>query len=259
MAQAHEVFVINLDRRPDRLKFMADQLDAMDLRWERIPALDAKTATDADFPDMALGNMFRPYGPAVFCLTQTVINIFRRIVETGSNGAVILQDDAMLSRDLETVAQRQDWVPEAFGLVQMEFWPGRRNMRLLGEGHPTRIEGRQVHRLHSRSLGGACYFVRRWGAEAFLRHTLPARAIDDQILFNPALARAFDRMHTGLLVPALAKQRPEEFVSDISQPGTYAPGLWKLKKELNQLRPSVQQLFLTVAGKASWQKVGVRL
>ena len=64
-------------------------------------------------------------------------------------------------------------------------------MRLLGEERSTRIEGRSVHRLFSRSLGGACYFVRRWGAEAFLSTTLPARAIDDQILFNPALARAF--------------------------------------------------------------------
>ena len=259
MSQAHQVFVINLDRRPDRLKFMADQLDPMDLTWERIPALDAKTATDADFPDMAHGNMFRPYGPAVFCLTQTVINIFRRIVQSGSKGAVILQDDAMVSSDLEVVARHEDWVPEEFGLVQMEFWPGRRNMRLLGEERATRIEGRSVHRLFSRSLGGACYFVRRWGAEAFLNTTLPARAIDDQILFNPALARAFDKMHTGLLVPAMAQQRPEEFVSDISQPGSYAPGIWKLKKELNQLRPAARQLILTALGKASWQKVGVRL
>ena len=41
------IYVINLDRRPDRLRAITDDLGRMGLEAERVPAVDAATVTSA--------------------------------------------------------------------------------------------------------------------------------------------------------------------------------------------------------------------
>jgi len=268
--QVFPVYVINLDRRPDRLARMRARLDAIGVAWERIPALDAQSATDADLaPEIALQDTWWPVRRGAQCLARTNVAIFRRILDEGHPGAVVLQDDVEVSPDLARLVRDGAWAPDRFGLIQMEFWPGKVDTKLLGPGAPTSLPGRHVHRLHSKSLGAACFFLRDWGARAFLEHGLPVRASGDHSLFNPACAAAFDAMETALLQPALALQAQAEDKSDIS-PGFEGPNVPKaarparkrllpsrdkLRKEVVNARPVLRQAWLTLTGRARWRKV----
>ncbi len=95
MAEVPEILVINLDRSPDRMAFMAGQLKALGLDFTRLPAADAKSISDADF--VRLGDTYmRPITRSEFaCLTSHTL-AWRRCVDS-NRPVLVLEDDVFLS------------------------------------------------------------------------------------------------------------------------------------------------------------------
>jgi glycosyl transferase family 25 len=234
-------FVINLDRRPDRLAFMAPQLDALGVPWHRVPALDAKTA-----PDDAIAGEVRLTGHRIGmgrgsqCCAVTNFDIFRRIVAEGISAALIVQDDVALSPDLGPLLRDPAWIPQGIGLIQLEHTGRRNSTRLVGPPLGSLpVPGHGLRRLYSRTGGAGAFILTLDAAKVILRDKPLLDAPIDHFLFSPNVSPVFDRIGVALMMPALAVQRTEALSSDIINERTKRPksaqaSLRRLWSEMNR-------------------------
>ena len=205
MGQTVPVFLINLDRRPDRLAQMKSEFAKVGATFERIPAVDATEPSEglekwrAD-PRVSIGQ-------ATLCCMLSHLSAFRRIVADDIPLAMVAEDDVELSPDVLPLLSSGDWLPAGIGLVQCETTVGRRkHKRLLGpHTTATPASGRVLRRLHARAMGAACYLITKDAAQKLIAGTklaLPA----DHLLFNSAVSPVFHKVGVAVLTPAIARQ-----------------------------------------------------
>jgi glycosyl transferase, family 25 len=249
-------FVINLDRRPDRLAFMAPQLDALGVPWHRISALDAKTASDAAIATEVMLTGHRiGMGRGSQCCAVTNFDIFRRIVAEGIPAALIVQDDVALSPDLAPLLEADDWIPEGIGLIQLEHTGRSGSTRLVGPAlGPLPVPGHSLRQLHSRTGGAGAFIVTQRAAQIILRDKPVLDAPIDHFLFSPNVSPVYDRLGVALMMPAMAVQRTETLSSDIisersRRPKSMGASLRRLWSEVNR---TPQQVAAMIKG-ARWQ------
>lgn len=219
------VCVINLDRRPDRLAFMAAQLDAMGVHWTRVSATDAQTASDAELG--AIVDLDAPLirmGRGSQACAVSNFRIFRALAASEASAALVVQDDSELSPEIAGFLRAPDWIPAGIGLVQFEKWSRRATSKLLGPPLGTApVPGREIRRLHSRIGGAGCYLITRAAARQILADSARLRFPIDHYLFNLNLSPVARAIGVAMVCPALARQAWGQLSSDIS-PGTKAQG-----------------------------------
>jgi glycosyl transferase family 25 len=211
------IFVINLDRRPDRMKFMARQLEAMGLNWQRVAAHDMQTVDDDYLArEVALKGHRIAMGRGSQCCALTNFDIYRRIVDEDLPAAFILQDDVELSPDIAPFMASLDWLPDGINVVQFEKYGRERSRRLVGPAlGKLPVAEHSLHRLHSRTAGAACYLLTRHGAERILKQKPVLDKPIDHILFSPNVSPLFKSLGVAIVRPALARQNEDELGSDL--------------------------------------------
>lgn len=101
-----KVWVINLDRSPERLVRITRRLDALGVEFERWPAIDGKTLTDVNC------EAFRSSHPVYHkdrltddgirgwtACTRSHQTLLQHVVDTWTGPTLILEDDAVLRED----------------------------------------------------------------------------------------------------------------------------------------------------------------
>lgn len=206
------VFVINLQRRPDRLARVQAEFERVGVNFERVQGIDAMAKDPTSTSDWNGGLKFRPRvasGQSSYCCLLSHLSVLRRIVDEGISLAMVCEDDVRLSADILHLLSLGDCLPDELGLLQCEYHYGGGSVRKrLGEvlGHPVR--DRSIHRLHSRTMGCACYLIRNRAAKLIVQNT-DDRGFEmpiDVLLFDPYLSPLFNRLGVGVLVPAVAEQ-----------------------------------------------------
>lgn len=212
------VYVINLDRRPDRRAFMEEQLAAMGLACERIAARDAGATPDAEIArEVALSGHLIRMGRGSQCNALNHFEIMRRLAAGTAPAAVVLEDDVELSPDLAGFARHGAWLPAGVGIVRLEKWSRRVTKKLLGpELGPSPVAGRQIRRLYSRVGGSGAYVIARGAAARILAGKGILRHPIDHLLFNLNISPLAREVGVGMVVPALARQAWGRFASDIA-------------------------------------------
>lgn len=106
-----KAFVINLDRSPERLAFMRDQLAALGLPFERFPAVDGRALSAAD--RAARFSRVRSFVAAKKRLSDAEIGVAlshvgccRRLVAGRLPYALVLEDDVRLRADFPATLRR---------------------------------------------------------------------------------------------------------------------------------------------------------
>jgi len=248
------IYLINLERRPDRLAAMTARAEGLGLALERVEAVDAARAE----PD-ALERWFEDGGPLgeiprgdKACLLSHRL-AWQKFLAGGESHAVFLEDDVMLSRGAGALLMDEGWIPAGALVVKLEHY-GPKGQRVLLTGLSATQDGFQLGRMLSRHTGAAAYILSRPAAELLLSQTrfdLPV----DHLLFNPNNSALFARLAPLQLLPAIARQ--EQFVgakSDIE--GTRKPlralSATYVKRELVRLSYDLKllprQLAALVAG-----------
>jgi glycosyl transferase family 25 len=211
------VYLINLERRKDRLGAMQEQAACLGLRLERVVALDAGT-TDRDEVNRRFAQWFARTGPLgeipagdKACLLSHRAG-WERFAASGEAHAVFLEDDVRLSRVAGPMLASDAWIPAGMDVVKLEHYgpPGQRV--LLADLHAVGEDFR-IGRMLSRHTGGGAYILSRKAATMLLaehRFDLPV----DHLLFNPNNSRLFAGLKPWQLLPAIARQ--EEFVGEKS-------------------------------------------
>jgi glycosyl transferase family 25 len=265
-----DIYLINLDRRPDRLASMTAEADRAGLRLARLAALDAAGAEDA-----AIAGWFAPSGPlgplprGDRCCTLSHRLAWQALLESGAPHAVVLEDDVRLSPGAGPLLQTSDWVPADIDLLKLEHY-GPRGQRILVTqerplvSHSFTAGSFSMARLASRHTGAAAYLISRRAAQRLLEprtFNLPV----DHLLFNPNNSPLFAELKPWQLIPAIARQ--QEFVGAKSDIEGTRIGLRKLspayvKRELIRLGYDLKliprQLMLLASGKARFIAIGNR-
>jgi glycosyl transferase family 25 len=258
MAQAIPVFIINLARRPERLARLGGQLDGLGIAWQRVDALDALQASEAELDAVisATGPLGR-LGNADRACTISHMRAWSALLAGDAPFALVLEDDIYLARDGAAVVATAEWIPPGVDLVKLEKFGDRAVSRiLLGPAVATVPggAGRTLHRMHSRHVGGGAYLISRRAAAEGLKARGQLRVPVDHLLFNGNVSALSRRLKPTLVRPAMATQRYYGYSSDVAPLGkAVRPSGWRrrarsLKRGYYDLRLLPRQLFLWATG-----------
>nr|WP_255419307.1 glycosyltransferase family 25 protein [Limnohabitans sp. T6-5] len=167
-------YVINLDRSPDRMNRIADNLQKIGLAYERHPAVDGRgldLCSQLDFDATGYARMHgkRPVANEVGCYLSHM-NAIKRFLQTDEKYCLILEDDALLPTDLLEVLQQVLSSPAQGDLTLLY---GNRRMVALPV---ARLSGRRnIVGYWGKQTGAVAYLINRKAAKAFLHHMLPMR------------------------------------------------------------------------------------
>lgn len=202
-------FLINLERRPDRLAAMAAQLGRLGIAFERFDAVDAKTADPAllDAP-FAAGGPLGTLSPGDKACTLSHRHLWRRISDGADSHAVILEDDILLSDDAAKFLSNDAWIPRSAGLIKLERYGDADQLIFIGRPR-LRVLDREIAPLLSRHTGSGGYVISRETAAALAGMTEKLRLPIDHLLFNPNNSPLFRRLKPWQLLPAILDQREE--------------------------------------------------
>ncbi len=207
-----EIFVINLDERPQRLAHMTGELAAAGLSFERFSAIDGRAlvAREGAHPRLSPG--------AWGCLSSH-LGVCARIAAGEASHGLVLEDDLHLAASIgDLLAAPDAWIPADADLIKLESFEGETHLLR----RPAATYGRfEVHELLSRYMGAGAYVVsRRMAARLATLDPRTAAASIDALLFDPRL-HPFPGMRAHQLLPAVAIQDarsamhdPDRFSSD---------------------------------------------
>jgi glycosyl transferase family 25 len=182
------VYLINLDRNPERLAHMRSQLNG--IAFERLSAVDGSNE-----PPSAKG--LTRFERA--CLESHKL-AWRRFLAGPSSHVCILEDDLHIWPGFAALVGSGAWAPADAHSVKLDTYL---QPVALGDKRAT-VGGRELARLHSRHQSSAAYILTREGAARYLELTASASLPADYSLFPNHPGRAGLRIYQ--LCPAIAIQ-----------------------------------------------------
>ena len=202
------IFVINLDRRPDRLRSITASLDTLNLQAFRIPAVDARMVTDEKLNERVRLGVFvsgiefdRGAGA---CVLSHLLALDTFLSSSDAPAALILEDDAELAADLPMFIESTDWWPADANLVKIETW-GTKG-RLLGRTCTEPHRGRELRRIAVFVAGACGYIISRDAARYLLDKCHNVTFPVDHVLFDVRNSRIARELRPIQLLPGLVCQ-----------------------------------------------------
>jgi glycosyl transferase, family 25 len=183
-----KIYLINLDRHPERLAHMRKQLNGV--AFERISAVDG-------LKDPTTTKGLSRFELA--CLESH--KLAWRLFLNGREGcACFLEDDLHIWPGLAALTGSGSWIPTGAHSVKLDTY--RQKVELAEKR--IAIAGREIARLYSRHQSSAAYILTREGAARYLDLTASASAPADSALFPNHPRRLGLRIYQ--LIPAVAIQ-----------------------------------------------------
>ncbi|WP_224816139.1 glycosyltransferase family 25 protein [Hasllibacter sp. MH4015] len=200
-----QALVINLALEPERMAFMASQLDALSIPYERLEAVTpAHLEPPRDFPYWSRWE--RPLRTTEMAAFASHRAAWRAVLE-GDAPRLILEDDAVLMPGAPRFLERLDTVRDV-DLVTLET---RGRSKLIGRDPHSAAP---MQRLWQDKSGAAAYVLWPTGAQRLLDRVAYAPGLADAILCAaydlrawqavPALACQLDRCAAEGIPPPLA-------------------------------------------------------
>ena len=244
------VYVINLDRRPDRWEAMSAQLDRLGIEATRISAVDKKSLAD----DPALRRMG---GGHVAC-ARSHYNAMQALVDCGAPAALILEDDVEIGDSVPALVESLGWWPGEHGLVKLENTI-RPDMRVwLGAIAGAAPDGRALRPIVRSHLGAYGYLI-DYDAALEVLETAPATPMPiDHLLFDLGNSPLANSLRPLQMMPGAIRHLPYEmFGSETGESRVGGRKLWKSSRA-TRLSLKLPWLWAAARGKAESVAVGYR-
>jgi glycosyl transferase family 25 len=249
--QALSTWVINLDRAPERLARISAQLDALDLPFKRLPAVDARALRPAqrdqlDEATYRLRHGMTPVLGELGCYLSHVA-VMAAFLQGNAPFALVLEDDVLLENGLPAVLQGLMLQPERWDMVKLSA---------VHSGTPVEVAtvapGHALAVMFSRCTGSSAYLINRRAAQAYLRR--PGGLLPMQLPYDHVFDQGWRFGLKVRLVTPTPCRHDEEIASTIVAP----PGVrrkfhwtkrlpafgWRLRNEARRLRYGMQQWLL---------------
>ena len=197
-------FLINLDRRADRLEKMIARLG--NLPFKRISAIDGQSLNDLEFVSQI--NQQKMTKNEIACILSHR-EVWQKIVDNKIPCACILEDDVNLSSSFPNFIRDISWLPDSFDVIKIEtFWD-----RVSLSFKKTKARDRLLRQLGSMHAGSAGYIVSLKGAIKLLNIAQHLDRPLDHLMFEVKTTRSEFRVMQ--LSPALCIQE-EVLLPDVA-------------------------------------------
>ena len=183
-----KIYLINLDRNPERLAHMREQLNGA--AFERISAVDGSKLS----PTRRGLSRFE-----LACLESHKL-AWRQFLNGSEDCACFLEDDLHVWPSFAALTASGSWIPPDAHSIKLDTYLQKVE---LGEKQVA-VGNRQIARLYSRHQSSAAYILTRKGAARYLDLTASAPLPADYALF-PRHPRRLG-LHIYQLCPAIAIQ-----------------------------------------------------
>lgn len=214
------VYVINLDRRPDRWAAMSAQMDRLGIEATRIPAIDKERLEG----DPALLRM----GAGHVACARSHYKAMQALVDCGAPAALILEDDVEVGEEVPALIASLGWWPGEYGLVKLQntIAPDRRIW--LGPAVGATPSGRALRPIMHNHLGAYGYLI-DYDAALEVLETAPATPMPiDHLLFNLGNSHLAHSLSPLQMTPGAIRHLPyEKFGSDTGESRVNGRKLWK--------------------------------
>lgn len=192
-----KIFVINLQRRPDRLEFMDAQLTALNLRFLRIDAVDGSSGGDIGYPEKH-PRLSKPE----FACYQSHRKSWDAFLETGEAYCLVLEDDVKLAKSLPRILERTELFDHDRGVTKLE---GSDRQVWAKEKPVNKFDRFALYRVTSFVGGAGAYILTRKYAKFLTKtHATPHLPVDDTIYAQSQ--KTSGRSNIVQLLPAPAMQ-----------------------------------------------------
>ena len=224
MRQEIPVWVINLNKRPDRLIKIGKRLDELGVDWKRLEAVDGSLSSDPQLEISKTHGEIGSVSNGARACSASHSKFWEKLVLSKSKFGIILEDDVELSDDFKDLVCSKSWIPKNSYLIKLEkAAPHKTSKLLLGPELSNALNNtRHVRKMYSRHCGTAAYLLSREGAEIAIRWKKPFTVPIDHLLFNETVSKLCTSLNSMILVPPIAWQ--SEIVgqgSDISNEKTF--------------------------------------
>jgi len=198
-----QLYVINLDRSPDRLKHITQVFNALNLDFTRISAVDGKNLSEAELANVTqIRKWPKPLTRGEVGCLLSHRECLRQGVEQGAPFFAIFEDDIMLSPQASRLLRDDGWIAAGTDIVKLDT-VGK--LCLLEPLQQTPIAPYALGRLISKHYCTGGYIVSRETAIQLLDLTEQAFAPIDEIYFNPECGFLLEA-NVQQLVPAIVMQ-----------------------------------------------------
>jgi glycosyl transferase family 25 len=172
-----KVFLINLDRNPERLVHMGAVLQKAAIPFERIAAVDGRLLSQRD---LAKAGANLSAGEVGCVLSHRIA--WRQIAEASDPYGVVLEDDFHASPVMGEFCCSTAWIPADADIVTLEA--GRKPVALARQPAASHVN-RRIRRMLSTHSGAAAYVVSRAAAQILLDRSEHPMGAPDAIAFDP--------------------------------------------------------------------------
>ena len=126
MSNVPPIFVINLARSIERRAHMSKMLDALDLKYEFIEAIDGKQLTDDQINEVYDERMAVKYGGSplqveAIATYMSHIKALQTIIDRNIPEALILEDDIIVSPDIKPFFEQRNKLPRDYGILSLSI------------------------------------------------------------------------------------------------------------------------------------------
>jgi glycosyl transferase family 25 len=197
------VYVINLDRAPERLDYMRQTLSKMGLEFVRIAAVDGSKMTESQRRHIQQpSEKFYYLGPGELGCFLSHRLFWKLTAEADETHACVFEDDVHLSPETGKILHDTSWIPSDADIVKIET--NFAKTLTASKSLPASC-GRSISKLLGKHTSSGGYIISRECAQRLYAMTEVVTAPLDQFVFNPA-CEVFNDLKIYQLIPALCVQ-----------------------------------------------------
>jgi len=196
------IFLINLDRSPDRLRFIRKFTDDMSYDFNRISAIQGDTLEPSEIKKLVdYPNFFGHPSPGELGCYLSHVKTWKAFLESEYEYALILEDDVGFGpKHLEKTIEELKYLTNFWDLVKF-------NNYIKSGGKPSRLlkleSGSYLSMYFQRTVSAGAYLINRKAARNLVQKSLPMRLPID-LYFNRDWE--LDIKFTGIERPPIAYQ-----------------------------------------------------
>lgn len=199
-----QIYLINLDRVPDRLAHMQRSFDAAGIAFTRIAATDGRMISeDARKRYQAKEGYWGWLTPGEIGCFLSHRLCWQAIADGDDAYGAVFEDDVLLGENAGKILTDSTWIPANADIVKLETAGSRIYVDMLSAAE---VCGRSVKRLRSSHYCTGAYILSKSAARHLLHESGTFNEAVDDVLFS-ARAAAAASLKKYQIIPALCTQR----------------------------------------------------
>jgi glycosyl transferase, family 25 len=179
LAKQISIFIINLDRSPERLQRMSARLNLLGLTYERVSAIDGKVICEATREGFNPKRSWHIYSDSDIACYLSHLKVLSIIEEREIPRAIVLEDDAIFGSGFVLLADPAFPLPDEVELLKLEGFGAEKSPKIP----ISRCANGTIQFSYKPTGGAAAYIITLAGAKRVLRELKIMGGLLDSDLF----------------------------------------------------------------------------